>query len=386
MPMAKYDLLVKGGEIIDPGQDLHALKDVAVAGGRIASVEEGIPVSRAQRVIGAAGRIVTPGLIDMHTHVYWGATPISVEADAVAATSGVTTFVDAGSSGAASFAGFRRHIIERSRSRILPFLNISSIGLISAPDVGECEEIRLLDPAGALRTIEAHHPLIHGIKVRVERSSVGGNGVEPLRLAREVADDTDVPLMVQFGAPPPTLGQVLPLLRRGDILTHTFTGHGATILDRSGQVRADVISARERGISIDVGHGATGCDVEVAARALERSFGPDTISTDLHRRVVDGPVLDLPATMSKYLALGLTLTEVIRATTARPAQILGLEQHAGTLHPGAIADISLFELQGGSFTFTDSEGKSLTGNQRIRHVLTVCRGRVMEREKQETGG
>jgi len=386
MALTQYDLLVKGGEVIDPGQNLHALSDVAVADGRIVSIEESIPISRARQIVGAAGRVVTPGLIDMHTHVYWGATPLSVDADAVAASSGVTTFVDAGSSGASNFPGFRRYVIERSRGRILSFLNISSGGLIGAPDVGECEDGRLLDADSASRTIEAHRDLVRGIKVRVERNSVGNNGADPLRLAREVADDANVPLLVQFGPPPPTLGEILSLLRKGDILTHTFTGRGATILDRPGQLRPDVLAARERGVFIDVGHGATGFDVDVARKALEQGFGPDTISTDLHARVLDGPVFDLPTTMSKYIALGLTLTEVIRAAATRPARILGLEEHAGTLRPGAIADISVFELQGGTFTFTDSEDKSLTGSQRLRHVLTVCRGHVMEPETQEAGG
>lgn len=378
MASTKYDLLLKGGEIIDPGQDLHALRDVAVAEGRIVSLEENIPISRANQIIGSAGRIVTPGLIDMHTHVYWGSAGLSVEADEVCSASGVTTFVDAGSSGARNFPGFRRHVIERSKSRILAFLNISSVGLIMAPEIGECEDIRLLDADVARRTIETHRNLVLGIKVRADRSSVGSNGIEPLRLAREVSDDAGVPLMIQFGASPPALSEIVPLLRKGDILTHTFNGHGPTILDRSGQIRPDILAAREQGVFIDVGHGAEGFDLDVAKKALERGFGPDTISTDLHRDVLQGPVFDLPATMSKYMALGLTLTEVIRATTIRPARILGLEENAGTLRTGAVADISVFELEGGTFTFAEGRGRTFTGGQRLRHVITVCAGQVME--------
>jgi len=360
-----YDLLIRGGRVLDPAAGRDGRCDVALAGGKVARVAPDIPPESAQEVVDARGLLVVPGLVDLHTHIYWGASALAVDPWALAPRSGVTTWVDAGTVGAVAFPGFRRYVAEAVPVHVLAFLNISSQGILDITLAGECDDLRWCDLERALAAVEAHRDLIVGIKVRASRNAVREAGVEPLRIAREAADAAGVPLMVHIGQPPPTLGEILPLLRAGDILTHVYRGPVASILTREGRVRPDVLEARARGVLMDVGHGVGSLDFRVAQRALEQGFLPDSISTDLHLLNVQGPVHDLVTTLSKFWTLGLSLEQVIAAATAGPARALGREGSLGTLQEGARGDVTLLAVEEGEFTFRDAVGQERVGERRL---------------------
>lgn len=360
-----YDLLIRGGHLLDPATGRDGLYDVALAGGKVVRVAPDIPAESARQTVDARGLLVVPGLVDLHTHIYWGASALAVDPWTLAPGSGVTTWVDAGTAGAIAFPGFRRYVAEALPVRVLAFLNISSQGILDITLAGECDDLRWCDLERALAAVEAHRDLIVGIKVRASRNAMRDAGAEPLRLAREAADAAGVPLMVHIGQPPPTLGETLPLLQAGDILTHVFRGPTASILTREGRVRPDVLEARARGVSMDVGHGVGSLDFRVARKALEQGFLPDSISTDLHLLNLHGPVHDLVTTLSKFWSLGLSLGEVIAAATAGPARALGREGTLGTLQEGAPGDVTLLAVEEGRFTFRDAVGQELVGNRRL---------------------
>lgn len=382
--MAEYDLLLAGGTVIDPSQNIHAPSDVALAGGRIAAVAPAIPPKNATRVVDVAGKLVVPGLIDLHAHVYWGGTSLGVDPDDLSARAGVTTFVDAGSAGAGNFAGFRRHLIERSRVRIRAFLNISFAGIFAFSRqvmVGESVDLRLLNVAEAVRVAREHPDLVLGIKVRLGLIAGEGRGIAPLHLALQAAEALGQPLMVHTDLPPPTRREVLPLLRPGDILTHAFrpfpngplAGAGS-----AGQVLPELWAARERGVVIDLGHGMGSFSFESARTCLAQGFLPDVISSDVHALCIDGPAYDLPTTMSKLLNLGMSLDQVIAASTAAPARAIG-RPDLGTLREGAVADVTVLDAQVGEFPFVDVLGQVMTGTHRLVPALTVVGGRPLER-------
>jgi dihydroorotase len=323
---------------------------------------------------------VTPGLVDLHAHGYWGVTYDGLRVDAVAGRSGVTTWVDAGSAGAATFPGFRRYVIEPSATRILPFLNLCAVGIIYR-GVPEFNDLRFADVAFAVETIEAHRDLIVGVKLRLGRGIVRDNADHPIWLAREVADHVGLPIMVHIGEPPPPLHQILAALRAGDVVTHCFRGDARGIggIVLNGKVRREVREARERGVRFDVGHGAGSFGFPAATAALEDGFPPDTISSDLHQQSILGPAHDLPTVMSKFLALGLSLDEVVRRTTLVPAQVLRRDVGIGTLREGAPADLAVFELQTGEHTFVDVLGTTVVGSHRLTNVMTLRAGLEMDR-------
>lgn len=388
-------LLIKNGRVIDPAQQLNAVKDVAIRHGRIAQIDEDIPVERAWRVIDAAGLIVTPGLIDLHTHVFAGLN-ISVEPDPVAAKSGVTTMVDAGTAGAANFRLFRDHVVARATTRIIPFLNIWITGgsMMSMPSeqlgdlmsAGESSDrtqglmayfgaVRYAPVEEAERVIEEHRQLIAGVKVWVNRFVAGGD-IEPLRRAKGLASRLGLPLMVCTYFGPPWMEEILPYLEEGDIQTH-FLGTFTRLVDDEGGLLEAAVKARDRGVVFDVGHGAGSFDFDVARRALAAGFKPDVISTDLHSENVDGPVYDLPTTMSKFIALGMDLEDVVRATTVKPAEVLGMDDVIGSMRVGMEADVALFDLVEGPVDLVDTEGQHIEATQRLVNVLTIKGGDLM---------
>lgn len=363
----QFDLLLRGGRVIDPATRTDAILDIGVADGRIAALDRDIPADRARQTIDAAGRIVTPGLIDLHTHVYWGGTSLGVDADALAARSGTTTFVDAGSAGAGNFLGFRRHVMERSKARILAYLNISFAGIFgfsSRVMVGECSDIRLCDPLEAVACAREHADVIVGMKVRSGRIAGGSSGVAPVDLAVEAADKLQLPLMAHIDHPPPGRSEVIDRLRQGDILTHCFKPFPNAPIDGKGHMRADARIARERGIVFDIGHGMGSFDFEVAKAMLKEGFLPDVISSDVHLFCVDGPAFDVLVCLSKFLALGVPLPDVIAAATARPAAAIA-RPDLGTLALGSVADIALLKLTPGRFTYADVVGHTVSADQRL---------------------
>jgi len=373
---AKYDLLIKGGRVIDPDQGIDATMDVGLAGGQVVEVEEGLPEREAQEVYDATGQLVTPGLIDLHTHVYWGMGH-SLDPDLVAYYSGSTTTVDVGTVGARMFKGFRKHIAENSKGRVLSFLNIGVAGLLYSPN---CYDVSIWDVELAVSTIEANRDLIKGVK-GLPGPHFGGayvHTVEGLALAKEAASLAGVPLMIHLAPPPPPVSGWLPLLGEGDILTHAFRGDLARILGRDGKVRPDVWEAKERGVIFDMGHGGASFNFEVARAALDQGLPPDVISTDLHGGSFNRRALDMPTCMSRYLGLGLDLGDVVAASTINAARAMGMEEEIGSLRTGGPGDVTVLELVDGDFTLLDAEDKPLQMSQRLELRLTVCGGEVLK--------
>lgn len=366
-------MLVRGGTVVDPSQSLHALRDVRVAGGRVVEMGDGLAPQPGEEVVDARGRLVVPGLIDLHVHVFWGASHYGIEPDPHCLATGTTTVVDAGSAGAFTFPAFRRYVIEVAQTRILPFLNIGATGMV-APDVGELRHPEFIDKAAALRAIEAHRDLIQGIKVRLSRDLVGGNAWLALTTALEASEAAGLPIMVHVGDTPLPLTEILDELRPGDVLTHCFHGREEGILDAKGQVLAQARRAAARGVHFDVGHGRGSFGFAVARQALAQGFRPGTISSDLHVYNVAGPVFDLATTMSKFLHLGLPLDDVVAMTTAAPAQVVRGAAALGTLKPGAVADITLLGLEDGRFELEDAQGEKVTATQRLVPAGVVRNG------------
>jgi dihydroorotase len=373
-----HDLVLTGGRVIDPAQELDGHCDIAFANGRVAAVERSIPVSAAREARDVSGLIVVPGLIDLHTHVYWGGTALDVDADAVARRSGTTTFVDAGSAGAGNFAGFRKHVIERAQTRILAYINVSFPGIYAFSRLvmaGECEDVRLLNAQECLRVAREHADIVVGVKVRVGRNAGGASGLFPLEIAIEVAEELGLPVMAHIDFPPPSRRQVLETLRPGDVLTHCCRSFPNAPVDRDRKVRPEVIAARERGVVLDIGHGYGGFAFSSGRALLEQGVMPDVISSDVHALSVDGPAHDVLAVMSKLLCLGMGLTEVVRAATATPARVIGRQGGLGSLAVGATGDATVLRLASGRYDYVDAAGEVLRGDRRLVHAGTVIGGR-----------
>lgn len=368
------DLLIAGGHVIDPATNLSAVRDVAIVGDRIAQVAADLPRAGARRVVDARGTLVVPGLVDLHVHVYDAVVPISIDADTACLAKGTTTAVDGGSSGANTFAGFRKHVIARARTRVFALLNISKIGLA---DGNEYSDLRFVDPELAASTIAQHRDVILGVKVRLTPDIVGGQDLEVLRRARQAADAAGVPIMVHIGGGASPLERTLERLKPGDVVTHVLHGRSGQTLDEAGRVLPAVLEAQRRGITMDIGHGSGNLSFAVADRAAAAGWWPDTISSDIHGANVRGPVVDLPTTMSKFLMLGMPLEAVVRAATSAPAAALKIPGAPGTLSPGAVADVTLLRMDEGEFPMTDSLRQTRVARRRLAHLATVRAGAVV---------
>ena len=375
-----YDLLIKGGKVIDPSQGVEAELDVALLAGKVASVAPGIPEAQAREVIRAHGKIVTPGLIDLHTHVFPYVGPYGIEPDPYFVRRGVTSVIDAGTSGAFTFPAFRRFIIERAATRIRALLHVVSIGMVagSTPNMGELEDLRYCDPKLAAEAAGKNRDLVVGFKIRFSEQYTGPNDLEGMRRARATADEASLPLMIHIGGSYSPLKEFLALMKKGDVVTHSFNSHPHGLLDAGGRVVPEVLEARERGVLFDVGHGAGSFSFDVMEQCLKQGFLPDTISSDLYSANINGPVYDLLTTLSKFLLLGISLRDVIARATVNSSQVFNFGARIGTLKPGAEADVSVLDLKEGEFTFTDSDGKSRTGRSKLEAVTTVRGGKVFE--------
>lgn len=372
---ALYDLLIRGGRVIDPAQKISAERDVAIAGGRIARVAANIPPSQARQVYDAVGKLVTPGLIDIHTHVYRSGITLNVDPDIVGFQSGVTTVVDCGSTGAGNFAGFRRYVIEGSATRIYALLNISTIGLIVTNEI--YLDPRMIDARAAIRTIGANRDRILGIKVRVNgRHSDLSHDLEVMKTAREVADATGLPIMMHWSVEP----DLLAMLKRGDILAHPFnppSPNSANLFGADGtqadKVLPQILALKERGIWTDVQLGTTHHAWDVSEKAIKQGWYPDSISTDIGR-APDGSPASVLVPMSEFLHLGLPLDQVIAGVTSTPARMMNFPEKVGTLEPGVSADVAILELAQGSFEFGDQARQPRTLKQQFVAVATVKGG------------
>jgi dihydroorotase len=373
-----YDLLVKGGTLVDPARGLHELRDVAFVDGVVAATGKDIPTSQALSTVDASGYLLVPGMIDLHVHVFEGISYLGIAPDPTCLARGVTTVVDAGTAGADTFAGFRKYVIEVSATRILARLNISSQGMLS-PEVGELDELKWASVPRALQVIEQHRDLILGVKVRLTRNSIVGEsaGLQPLYRAREAADAAGLPIMVHpQDAWCSSLDDILAVMVERDILTHSYHRMNHGILDEEGKVRRSVRQARERGVVFDVGHGAGSFSWRVCEAALAQDFPPDTISSDLHARNVNGPVFDLATTVSKFLHLGFSLDEALAKVTVVPARVIGMADHIGTLEVGAWGDAVVLALQEGAFELEDCHGQTRTGRQLLAPRVVIKDGQV----------
>src|SRR5215472_7329142 len=373
------DIDVVGGRLLDPSQGIDVIGTVSIRGGRIASAGDGPAADANVQRIDAAGLLVIPGLVDLHTHLYRGVSHYGIEPDEHCLGRGVTTAVDAGSAGAQTFPGLRRYVIDRSRTSILAFLNIAVEGMISSL-VGELEDIRWASPEQAIVRAKQNPDLVIGIKVRLGHQMVGDDPQPALRLARQAAQALGLPLMVHVIDMRPGLAWLLPQLSRGDIVTHCFHGNEGGILGAGGRVLPEVIRARERGVLFDVGHGVGSFAYRVARPAIAQGFPPDTISSDLHAHNVGGPVFDQATTLSKLLHLGMPLADVIRATTSTPAAAIARDGKIGAVAAGREADLSVFELHSGRWALPDAAGETEVVERLLVPRLVVRAGQVRDIE------
>jgi dihydroorotase len=392
-----FDVLIKGGRVVDPATGLDGVRDIAINGDRISAVEPSIAVESAVRVIEARDRLVTPGLIDMHTHVNWGASLGGVDADSIAWRTGVTTWIDAGSAGALTMPAFRKYVIEAAEARILAYINISYLGLVGLNYDEYCN--RAACNIEILRRVAEQSPdIVKGIKVRMGKEGFCYPDLGILRRAVEASEATGLRLMCHLSGTPPELRDVLALLRPGDIVTHSFTGAGERMIDRRGRVLPAVLRARDAGILFDIGHGAGSFSFESAEALAGILFWPDTISTDLHQGSMAGPYLvedqeliqrvrgdgsphfTLLTVMTKFLFLGMPLSDVIRAVTIRPAELIGMADQIGSLRPGAIADVAILEIASGAHDLFDIHGLKRTTQERLVCTETIRAGRPMTRK------
>ena len=371
----RFDLLIKGGEVVDPGAGQVDKFDVAINRNRISAVDSNIPVESAFRVIDASNQFVTPGLIDLHTHVYHGVGVYGIYADSVASRSGVTTWLDAGSAGAFNFPGFRKFIVNPSQARIYALLNVSSIGMMSWS--WELSNLNYCDVDLCCKIINLNRDIVLGVKARIDKNTTSGLGLEPLRLARDVANRCELPLMVHIGSGPPEILDVLEFLKPNDILTHCFTGGSMKITDNSGFLRDEVKKVWDSGVIFDIGHGAGSFSFETAEALMSEGYKPDVISSDIHQLSINGPMFDMPTCLSKFMLLGMSFSEVIYASTRHPAQVMGLKHEIGTLKPGALADVALFRIESGVFPFYDVCMNQKTGKKLVRNTLTIINGREL---------
>jgi dihydroorotase len=371
-----FDLVLRGGRVVDPSQKLDAVTDVAFSGGKVAMVGNALKVDPGTDVRDVSGYIVTPGLIDLHTHVYWGGTSIGIDAEEFCRTSGVTTAIDTGSAGPGNFAGFRKHVIEPSQVRILAYLHVSHAGIYGYSHrvmVGESEEIRLMNPIDAVEVADANRDLIVGIKVRVGRNSSGTSGIVPLQIALEAANEVGMPLMCHIDHPPPSYEEVVSLLRPGDVLTHAFRPFPNSPATAQGTVKKVVLEARERGVFFDIGHGKGSFAFKTARAMLANGFYPDTISSDIHILCINGPAFDQVTTMSKFLCMGMPFPDVVAASTVNAAMALRRPE-LGSLKPGSVGDATLLSIREGKFDYVDVVGEHLIGDRKIASEGVVIGG------------
>lgn len=361
------DLILTGGRVIDPAQSIDSVTEIAFAGGKVQAIGDALTRGPETEVRDVTGRIVTPGLIDLHTHVYWGGTSLGIDAEEFCRTSAVTTAVDTGSAGPGNFPGFRAHVIDKSAVRILAYLHVSHAGIWGFSKnvmVGESEDLRLMDPHGAAEVADANRDVIVGIKVRLGKLASGDQGMNPFEYALAVAEEVGLPMMVHIDNPPPSYEELVARMRPGDVLTHCFRPFPNSPATPQGTVKPAVREARERGVLFDVGHGKGSFSWKTARAMLANGFLPDTISSDVHALCIDGPAYDQVTTLSKFLIMGVDLPTVIKLSTENAGLALGRPE-LGTLKPGAQGEASILRLEQGQFDYEDVLGEVVTGDQRL---------------------
>ena len=375
-----YDLLIQGGTVIDPSQGIHGVNDVAVEDGKIARIAPSIPLEEAARILDVRGNVVTPGLIDLHTHVYHGVNSNGVEADLGGVRASVTTMVDAGSAGCDTFGGFPRHIIPNNRTEIICFLHICRTGLATSPDIFSPASI---DVEKTVQVVTENRGLITGIKARMVSPALEIMGMEMPRLAKRAAQEAGVKLMVHIGDTekrydPSVIRQLLPIMEEGDIVTHFFTANPGGVLDADGKLVPEAKEANDRGVWFDTAHGRLNFSFDVGERILDQGMTPHCISTDLTLPGRLSTVHSMTEMMSRFLAMGFTMDQVVTMSTLNPAKAVGVDDRLGTLGVGKQADISVLEVQDGNWVVYDVVGGARRVDKAVLPVLTVKKGEVFE--------
>ena len=372
-----YDLLLIGGTVINPATGIHQLMDVGVVGDRITEIAPSLAQESAKKVLDVHGDYVTPGLIDFHVHSYWGVNPYGFNADPICLASGVTTAVDAGSSGAVNFLGFKKLVHEQSRARMLAFVALAQHGVLNDP--GELENLKFADPDGAAQSVSDARNIGVGIKVRLHKKAVGDNGREALRMAIQTGEACKAPVMVHIGNTAISMEEIVDTLRPGDVVTHCYTPQQPAIVDEKRRLRGGVRKAHERGVIFDVGHANGHFDFDLVRRAMGDGLLPDIISSDLHGRMgPNNPVVDLPTTMTKFLHLGLSLEQVVAACTINPARVISWQDRLGSLEVGREADIAVLTLANEPTKLRDCVGGEWNVNQRLAARWTIRAGEVCQ--------
>jgi dihydroorotase len=382
-PNDKFDLVIKGGDVLDPSQDLRGQRDIGIRFGLIEAVEADIPATRARQVLDATGKLVTPGLVDLHTHVYPYGSAIGIPADELVPHQGTTTCVSAGDAGANNFAGFRRFVAAQTRTRLYAFVHIANIGLAGFP-VAELFNIDFAQPDSAAKAIAENVDMVLGAKVRMSENVIAKHGIEPLKRAISACEQAGVgaKVMCHIGGVETRelMSQILDTLRPGDILTHCYSGFpnvagDFTNIVQDGRVIPAAMSAKQRGVIFDIGHGGGSFDYTVAEAAIQQGCLPDTISSDIH--VFSGNTPGMPYltwVMSKFLGLGFSLEQVVAMATLKPAAVINRLPKLGTLQIGAPGDVSILELVEGPVSFVDTRNNKREGKVQLRPVQTVAAG------------
>ncbi len=387
-PNDKFDLVIKGGEVLDPSQSLRAKRDVGIRFGLIAALDSEIPATRAQRVLDAAGKLVLPGLVDLHAHTYPYGSAIGIPADETVPFSGVTTVVSAGDAGANNLAALRRHIAAQTRTRMFAFVHIANNGLSAFP-VAELYNIDNAQVEACALALAENPDFAIGVKVRMSENVIFKHGVEPLKRAIQACEMSGRPakIMAHIGGVETAdlMSRILDLLRPGDILTHCYSGapnSGGqfTNIVQDGKLLPAALEAKRRGVVFDIGHGGGSFDFTVAEAAISQGAPPDTISSDLHVFSGNTPGMPfLPWVMSKFLPLGFSLEQVVAMTTSVPAGVIDRGAKLGTLQVGAPGDVSVMELVEGPVNFVDTRNNTRSGTAYLKPVQTVNTGVVFGR-------
>jgi dihydroorotase len=375
--------ILKGGRLLDPAAGLDGQQDIHVRDGVVATIGADVKVDGAT-VIDVKGLIVTPGLIDVHLHLMNGLGAFGVDPDIFGVGSGVTTVVDAGSAGHSLLNVFRNYVTKNARTRVLNYVNLSTLGGVTGPGYSILADSRLVDEDKIEKAVEANRDIIVGIKIMATGGALGAEGLKPLARARKLGDNLKLPLLVHIGeswtkdATPVHVGDVLKYLREGDIITHMFTVHPGGLLDPNGKLWPQVLSAKNSGVLMDVGHGLHNLNFDVARKVLDQGLHPDGVSTDGHRGNRAGPVYDLPTTMAKLMALGFSLTQVVEMATINAARLLGRSKQMGFIRVGEPAEISVLRLDEREWKAVDSQKGTIQARQALVPVYAIRQDTIYE--------
>ena len=383
MEKQSKNFILKGGCLLDPASALDGQQDIHVRDGVVASIGTDLKADGAT-VIDVKGLIVTPGLIDVHLHLMNGLGAFGVDPDIFGVGSGVTTVVDAGSAGHSLLTVFRNYVTKNAKTRVLNYVNLSTLGGVTGPGYSILADPRLIDEDKIEKAVDANHDIIVGIKIMATGGALGAEGLKPLARARKLGDDLKIPLLVHIGeswtkdATPPPIGDVLKYLREGDIVTHMFTAHPGGLLDSTGKLWPQVRDAKESGVLMDVGHGLHNLNFDVARKVLDQGLHPDSVSTDGHRGNRAGPVYDLPTTMAKLMALGFSLNQVVEMATINAAKLLGRTNELGRIRVGGPADISVMRVQDRDWNAVDSQKGIIPARQALAPVYAIRKDTIYE--------